>query len=124
MTVINVIRHADAVHVLTDGGAIDLNEGMMFSVSKVYPVPQANAVFAFPHRQGIFQVRQGFLMRRAGSGSLRRQDEIGRSFFWIGHRTGLIQMMRQGRRMGLQVRREHPFDGFRHACVQALPSRQ
>jgi hypothetical protein len=45
VTVINVIRHPGAVHVLTDGSATKAN-GDVFGLSKVYLMPQLNAVMA------------------------------------------------------------------------------
>jgi hypothetical protein len=46
MTAINVIRQANAVHVLTDGASYDHNGVMAFPGPKVWPMPHLNCVLA------------------------------------------------------------------------------
>jgi hypothetical protein len=46
MTVINTIRHPNAVHVITDGAATSPADQVVFNASKVYLMPQISAVLA------------------------------------------------------------------------------
>lgn len=91
MTAINVIRHADAVHVLTDGHGQSSDLAGPITIAKVFPLPHLNAVVA------IRGPALGLGLVASTLGTARSYDDLKRSAHtlvrsvWIVHKELLAR---------------------------------